>query len=373
MGCSHKTLTPPEPKIALYEFPVKKYSKLIEGGFSGLWFAGNDEMGIPTFWTLTDRGPNAEVIGNKRPFVQPTFNPHLVKFKLNTKTGIQYVEEIPLKLPDGKLMTGIPNFPAKAERTGDETPVTLKGAALNYDTFGIDPEGICFQEDSIWIAEEYGPSILKFSLEGKLLQRFVPQGYYRSGDLNLIRKQYGRGIIQQVLPKEIMTRKLNRGFEGIACNDGDVYAVLQSPLPSQKQEVSILKLDTSKKRVAQTITYSMDREDVDKIGDMTFFRGKLYLIEQNSKTGEDAFHKVFAIGPNQDRPQKTLILDLTKSGFDFADKVEGLAFDENGRMFVVNDNDFGLTGPIDEKTKEALTDSNRKSVLGVYEWPRIVD
>lgn len=62
---------------------------------------------------------------------------------------------------------------------------------------------------------------------------------------------------------------------------------------------------------------------------------------------------------------KKLVVDLVKLGFDFTDKVEGLTVLPNGDMYILNDNDFGLTGPIDPKTNEVEVDSNRKSVLGL--------
>lgn len=136
-ACSHVQKVESEKSLTLYEFPLKKYSKLIEGGFSGLTYQGPQELNEGFFWTHTDRGPNAEsYTDNKtglvsRPFLNPNYNPHLTQFKIDRETKtIIYRQELPLKLPDGKLLTGLPNQKARDGRTGDEAPVDTKYKSL---------------------------------------------------------------------------------------------------------------------------------------------------------------------------------------------------------------------------------------------------
>ena len=376
LACSHSKVTETKSsQLYLYEFPVKKYSKLIEGGFSGLHFEKLNEKNELIFWTHTDRGPNAESFQDEsgvtsRPFVRPKFNPHIVKFALNPETKqIRYLDEISLKLPDGTPLTGLPNYTSAKGRTGDEAPVTIKKEKLAYDPLGIDPEGICLKDQNIWMVEEYGPSILKFDLEGKLITRFVPKNYYSMKDAKLIEKKYGKKFIQDILPREILTRKLNRGFEGVACGQDKIYATLQSPLPGQGQNVLILEFDLKKNRISNQFKYPLDAANVEKIGDLFFQVNKLFIIEQNSEIGPDSFHKIFAIDMNKAKTkkplEKKLVVDLVKLGFDFTDKIEGLSVLPNGDIYVVNDNDFGLTGSISTERNEADVDSNRKSVLAL--------
>lgn len=373
-SCSHTTTQPQKADLYLYEFPLKKYSKLIEGGFSGLSYQGLNEKNELVFWTHTDRGANAESFKTpggetSRPFVQADFNPHIIKFTLQPETKhIHYIEEIPLKLPDGKLLTGLPNLSPAKGRTGDEYPVTIDGKKISHDLLGIDPEGICILDQNIWMVEEYGPSILKFDLSGTLISRYVPKGYYAKKDLNQIRKKYGNNFIQEILPEELLTRRLNRGFEGVACTQGKIYATLQSPLPGDDNHVLILELNLTKNKI-DSYRYPLDSTKAEKIGDLSFHENKLYIIEQNSETGPESFHQIFEIDVPKLKSGKVmgkkLVVDLVKLGFDFTDKVEGLTVLPNGDMYILNDNDFGLTGPIDPKTNEVEVDSNRKSVLGL--------
>lgn len=355
-GCSHKSVS----QLKLTKFPTGKTE-----AFSGLFYDGINSDGELIFWTHSDRGPNADSFQDKntglihRPFVEPAYRLRWIKFSYNPKTNqIQYKEEIGLTLPNGRAITGLPNLPAKKNRTGDETPVTLKNIKLAFDPMGIDPEGLCKQGSYFWMVEEYGPSILKFDHKGRLVKRYVPKGY--------LGKQ--SKILREVLPENLMRRKLNRGFEGIACSQDKIYAGLQSPLAEDGNKTIIVEFDPEKEVVNKVFYYPLDKT-ADKIGDMVFKGDRLLVLEQNSEVGPESFHKVFEVDVSKPEKllRKTLLMDLVKIGYDFADKVEGLAITENDTLFFVNDNDFGLAGPIDERTKKAILDPSKESVLGHIE------
>lgn len=361
-NCRHHL---PVAKLKLAEFPPDKIKDgLAMEAFSGLYYDGLNDQGEMIFWTHSDRGPNAESFKDHktklihRPFVDPGYRPRWIKFTYNPRTQqIQYIDEILLALPNGEPLTGLPNLPAQKSRTGDETPVTLRNQKLNLDPMGIDPEGICKWGSYIWMGEEYGPSLLKFDLNGKLVKRFVPQGYFS-------RQREG---IKEVLPEKLMTRKLNRGFEGIACAQDKLYVGLQSPLPTYGNNTIILEFDPIKEEVTKVLYYPLEKE-ADKLGDLVIFKNQLLVLEQNSETGPESFHRVFGVDISNLNhgaivPKKPII-DLVKIGYDFADKVEGLAVTEAGELFFVNDNDFGLTGPIDPASHKAVIDNSKKSVLG---------
>ena len=77
----------------------------------------------------------------------------------------------------------------------------------------LDSEGLAVASDgSLYVAEEYGPSVLHFHRDGRLIERIAPPDHYRPGA--------GRG------------REDNRGFEGLCLTpDGRrLAALLQSPL-----------------------------------------------------------------------------------------------------------------------------------------------
>lgn len=361
-NCSHH---PPVAKLKLAEFPPDKIKNgLSMEAFSGLYYDGLNERGEMIFWTHSDRGPNAESFTDHktklihRPFVDPAYRPRWIKFTYNPRAQkIKYTDEILLSLPNGRPMTGLPNFPAQKSRTGDEAPVTLQNKKLNLDPMGIDPEGICKWGGYIWMGEEYGPSLLKFELNGRLVKRFVPKGYFG----------HKREWTKEVLPENLMTRKLNRGFEGIACAQDKLFVGLQSPLPTDGNNTIILEFDPIKEEVTKVLYYPLEKQ-ADKLGDLVIFKNQLLVLEQNSRTGPESFHRVYGVDianlKNGDVLKKKPIIDLVRIGYDFADKVEGLAVTETGELFFVNDNDFGLTGPIDPVNHKAVIDNSKKSVLG---------
>lgn len=350
-------------KIQFFDFPTRMEGPVSVEAFSGLTYEGQTAEGEYIFWSHTDRGPNADADkNNNRPFVNPAFQPRLTQFKIGLdRPYASYMQTIALTLPDGKPMSGLPNVLPSKGRIGDETPVALNGTTLPLDPMGIDPEAICFAGEHIWLAEEYGPSLLKFDRKGQLVTRYVPQGSFAKGKRP--------AFVKDVLPTELLTRKMNRGFEGMTCLAGKIYVAIQSPLPADKKNILITEFDPYEERVTRSFYYPLESMDADKIGDLAHTKGKLLVLEQNSKTGPESFHRIYEIDPNE-TPQKgvakkRLFLDLVKAGYDFADKVEGMIMIDAHRIAIINDNDFGLVGTIDEKTKTAVIDPKKKSRLAI--------
>lgn len=329
----------------LIQFPQRSFQGQAAGAYSGLAFERVNEHGELVFWTLTDRGPNAESYRDKttkaelRPFLKPDFTPYFVQFAADPKKkSIRVLKELTMKMPFGKPLSGLPNYPAaltpEANRTGDEHPVTAKGAPLAADPMGVDPEGLCLQGDTLWVVEEYGPSLLKFNLQGELLVRYVPEGYQAKAS----------PFVKPVLPAELLKRKLNRGFEGLAGDGRRLYLALQSPLPGEGTNVPIYEFDTEQEKVTRRLNYPLDSLDTDKLGDLAVRDHELLVIEQNSHTGKKSSHKVYGVDPAaKTQPlQKTLLLDLPAKGYDF-EKVEGITVTPE-YLGVMNDNDFGVNG-----------------------------
>lgn len=350
-GCSSLKKTTTMEKSQSYTFPQKEGT--FNGGHSGLFYEGEN-----IFWTHTDRGPNAEPVmeGDKqlRPFIEPTYQPRLIQFKLDpVSKAISILKEVLLTLPDGSRFTGLPNFFPTKDRTGDETPVDTKLKPLPLDNMGIDPEGICFNQQNIWLSEEYGPSLLKFDLNGKLQTRFVPKGYYSSKEIKALRAKYGKRSIQDILPERFMNRKLNRGLEGLTCGADKLYSALQSPLPGDNNDVAIIEFDLKREKVTKEIKYTLASKEADKIGDMVLSGEKLYVIEQNSKTGSEGIHHVYESHLIGGKILNTkFLLDLATHGFDY-EKIEGITLIDKKTLAIVNDNDF------------ALEDKSKVSILGI--------
>ena len=333
-----------------------------EGGLSSLTYEGKNAAGDMVFWSNTDRGPNANEVKIKdskivhRPFMNPAFRPYWLKFSVNLKSGrVKILEKIDLG------MSGLPN------KQSDEVPVDKKGNELARDVKGIDPESMCFDGEFVWMGEEYRPSILKFNLKGKLLRRFVPQNTYSPKERVLMPE------IREVLPEKLKKIKENRGFEGLACSLGNVYAVLQSPMPEDGNTILIFQFNTAREKVEKEHLYQLNLLEADKIGDLTVKGDDFFIIEQKSETGPLSYHKVFQFKltniDDQGYIQKKLALDLVKLKYDFAEKVEGIAILDDGKIAIINDNDFELTGEWDKKKGKAKTDPDKKSFLGIFPKP----
>jgi hypothetical protein len=381
------------------------------GGFSSLVYEGTAKNGNLRFITNTDRGPNAEAVGLIRPFLIPDFNPRIVRFELNPATGqLSITDQILLRDKNGHPISGLPNvsIPEGTANTpyNDETPVDVFGNVLPIDRLGGDFEGIAVDKDgSFWMVDEYRPAIYHFHKNGRLKERVVPVGSAAAAGLP------AGSLGTEILPAVLGQRRQNRGFEGIAIQDGKVYAVVQSPIRNPasvgntalngQRNVRIVELNP-KTLATRQFLYVMDNPDLggdtntraDKIGDMTAIgNGEFLLVERDDdKISADPADKIekkvyrfslagatelstlpatFTVdrgsGPvqltvDQLTPAelaaagvhpiaKTLHVDLNMAGYNTVEKVEGLTLVDRNTIAVINDNDFTVAGiTIDPKT-----------------------
>ena len=405
---------------------------ILLGGLSGLFYEGT-ENGNLKFVTVPDRGPNGAPTNvdaddaSERPFALPDYQARVVKFELNETTGaIENQSEILLTRKDGTTpITGRPNI---AEV--DEEPVDLFGNLLGYDEFGADLEGVVIAPDgSYWMVDEYRPAIYNFDSTGKLIERFVPSG---TGDLGgQAEGTYGA----ETLPAEYSTRRSNRGFEAVALDTDEniLYAFIQTPLANPNRAASdasdvirILGIDPTTGNPVSEYVYLLEDSAVrpggrvDKIGDAVYAgNGKFYVNERDSEVGANAKKPIFEIDlkgatnvldttsllPGKTLEQhtadelvsvginpvnKTKVTNLPSIGYIAGDKTEGLALLPDGRLAVLNDNDFGLLdeeipidgtvplnpnptpvvlGIIDFAEGNKLDASNRDEGINIQNWP----
>jgi Esterase-like activity of phytase len=191
------------------------------------------------FWGVGDRGPNikpkaalerygltalaahAETDGAKV-MPLPTAGPALARFRIDGNT-VQLLEVAALHTPAGTSLSGLP-LPLPTQES--EPALALDGSPLGCHADGADTEGIARRLDGkLWIAEEYGPSLLLVGSDGLVEARHVPTGsaeYFAGSAIPIV----------ESLPALTLARKLNRGFEALALSpDGAVlYAAFQSPL-----------------------------------------------------------------------------------------------------------------------------------------------
>ena len=59
------------------------------------------------------------------------------------------------------------------------------------------------------------------------------------------------------------------------------------------------------------------------------------------------------------------LLALNSSGYDFAEKVEGVSFISREVLAVINDNDFGLSGAFDQQRGLVPLKTDQKTVLAL--------
>jgi len=389
--------------------------EILLGGLSGLFFAGTAENGNLQFVTVPDRGPNGaptDVNGDgdeERPFALPDYQARVVSFELNESTGaIENLTELPLVRQDGTTpITGLPNIPGV-----DEEPVDLLGNLLPYDELGADLEGIVIAPDgSFWMVDEYRPAIYQFSADGVLLNRFVPQG------TAALAGQPPDTFGIESLPAEYANRRDNRGFEAVALDTdtGILYAFIQTPLANPDRDTSdnsktirILGIDPATGVPVEEYVYLLEDTEVrpggrvDKIGDAVYAGdGKFFVIERDAATGETAKKFVFEINlegatnlldpnaPNlptdstleQLTPDALAVLgiqpvdkikvtNLPSIGYQAGDKPEGLALLPDGRLAVLNDNDFGLLDqPIPLDGTVPINPEPVPIVLGLISFP----
>lgn len=383
------------------------------GGFSGLHFEGKTATGKLRFVTHTDRGPNGEPTAGKRPFLLPGYSPKIVRLELDPKSGeVDVVQQLDLKRADGSALTGLPNTTVAGGTDttahNDEVPVDLFGNTLPLDTLGGDFEGIAVASDgTFWLADEYRPAIYHFDATGKLLARLVPVGSHAAAGLTVPDVGAAGELGLEVLPAVFGQRRQNRGFEGLAIQNGKVYAIVQSPLRNPvsatngnlnaSNNVRLVEVDPNT-HVTRQFLYVMDNAPstgsadsrADKIGDLTAIPGGGFLVVERDDDAlpedpaETIAKKVYAFnltgatditsvdvlysGKTLDQMSaaelttagvkpvtKVLHIDLVAAGYADYEKVEGLAWVDATTLAVVNDNDFGVAGIVVDQTTGTFT------------------
>ncbi len=345
---------------------------------------------------------------------------------------VEITKTILLTRADGKTpITGLPNIPGF-----DEIPVDAKGNPVKYDRFGADLEGIIRDpiDKSFWLVDEYRPAIYHFTDKGKLIVRLVPENTHLLGDAALKQAQFGPNANSpgfyglETLPEVYSKRRVNRGFEGVALDPDKriLYAFVQSPLdnPDSSARTSrvlrILAVDVDESSpdylnpVAEYV-YLLERpvhtpDDVDKIGDAVFIGGdKFLVIERDSALLSTAKKFVFEVdlkgatnirnlpladltaGMTLEKQTpdalvdlginpvfKRKVLNLPSIGYLPSDKAEGVTILPDGRIAVMNDNDFGIEasagfkpalGLITLMEGNMLDASDEDSAVNIKNWP----
>ena len=342
---------------------VSQKGERFQGGHSGLFCESAGGSAV-SCWTHTDRGPNGDASEGRRPFLDPSFQPRVLAWSYDGASKVAFVSATRLTQAQGKPLTGLPNLAGV-----DETPVRPDQTPLAYDPTGMDLEGIVRVADGFWMVEEYGPSIVKFDASGRLQERFVPAGNRsREGTAGLA--------------AHFALRENNRGFEGIALANGKLYATMQSPLKATPPSrwIHIAEFDPKTKKQTGEYLYPLEASGSDRIGDLAHAGDFSFdLIEHDGKAKPDAVKRIYradfskatnvmkmgaavdaetpeSLAKKGVRPAaKTLVVDLAAVGLGEVEKFEGVSVLPDGRIALVDDNDFGVRADSTVDAKKAST------------------
>lgn len=347
------------------------------------------------YYSTADRGPNGEVEVDgetRRTFPLESYTPSLYKIEI-ADGKINVLETIPLKV-DGtdpvtgtERITGLPNIEGR-----DETPYDASaGKLLAYDPYGADIEGLAYnaKDDTFWISEEYGPSILQVKRDGTVLQRIVPQGWASQVDSPAV-------PVKEAIPAAYMNLRSNRGAEAVGITpDGKwMFMAMQSPLRNpdkstdNSRQLRILKLNLETLEPAAEFVYmaedaaqfnDLKQSDI-VISDLVAVNEHTLLIDERDKNAGDKAQlkriyeadlstaaNVLGQYDTASSGGKTLeqmtaadlkesgimpvakrtVIDAVEFGFPY-EKIEGLSLINGNTIAIINDNDFGVGSDSEE-------------------------
>jgi VCBS repeat-containing protein len=369
---------------------------------------GSDIFPVPgtsdQFWLVADRGANADgtnptpAASFQKLFPNPAYSPTLTKVRWNADNSVSVLSSITMKddsaTPVG--LTGIPN-PINPTFQSDghiEVANTIFGGALAADAKGIDSESVALDANgNFWVSDEYGPWIVKFEAgTGKTLERVCPYAANTAGHklpAVFAKRTPGRGMESMTITPDgtklvglmqsgLMTATVDTESKGkkVAAARILVYTIATGAC---EEYVYILDDETTafKRLVACSIstldgtTFTVLERDGDfgvgagnsfgkkKIYSFTLagatnvndvgvdgLNGKLFgglTVEEISGQVGAAATALPAAGITP--VVKTLVKDLSVLCDAFPhDKWEGVAARSNGRLVLVNDDDFGIGG-----------------------------
>lgn len=291
------------------------------GGFSGLFPL--DSSG-KHYVSLTDRGPNGDItcggVAGKEIFV-PAFAPRLMYFSVESgKIVLDRVK--PMRVGTG-LASGLANLPT------DESSFSSTCNLLPSDPFGVDTEGVVVdprsshdgwghasrhghgrrahaahwsRDTTLWLADEYRPSIIRAEGNGELEARIVPQG--ATGDayaaaVAQAETDSGNGLdVRKAFPAIVGDRfRKNRGFEDVAIQQFRgrtyLYTSLQSPM------------ENPTRATRDSLAIRVFRIDITNAANPVVDREWVSLLEVNPGRKKPLADKVSALWPAG--PDKLLI------------------------------------------------------------------
>lgn len=346
------------------------------------------------FYSSTDRGPNGDMtVDGKdiKTFPIPKFTPTI--YKISIESGkITILETIPLKInginpiTGNEYISGLPNVKGHDDPAYDVTGTST----LNFDPYGLDLEGLAYNpsDDTFWMSEEYGPSIVQIKRDGTVIQRIVPKGLAASIESPAV-------PLKETLPAVYGERRSNRGLEALSITpDGKwMFTAIQSPLRNPDKSVDnsrvlrIAKINLSTLQVEAEYAYVTENvQNFNKLKQSDIVISDIYVVNENmllvderdKNAGKDAqLKKIYMIdlskstnvtgkydnakagqtleqmsvadlkAKNIVTPTKRTLLDAVEFQYPY-EKIEGITLVGGNKLVIINDNDFGVAGgPVD--------------------------
>lgn len=333
--------------------------KLTLGIGSGLSHRPGDPA--DRLWAIGDRGPNLKIpqavgryglkhlerlegLDGAKVLPLPELAPTLAELRIDGGR-VELVRTVPLHDGRGRPFSG---RPLPGGEGADMEPVfDLAGHPIVPDPAGADTEAVAALPDGgFWVAEEYGPSLMKVAADGEVLVRWLPEGASLSG---------ATYPVAAVLPPLAAERRLNRGFEALAASPdgGALYACLQSAVDPAGRHTLIWTLDAATGALIAEHRYRFDapasfardaaqgrvrRRDLKVCELACLAPGVLLALERISHTA-----KIYRVDLAGDRLRKTLLFS-TDDHHSVSPGLEGMALTSGRELVLATDNDFGIEG-----------------------------
>jgi len=325
------------------------------GGISALEYSGEGN----TFLALGDRGPKDGAVQ-----WDCRFHKIEIDWDVNSKeVSTKILSTIALTDTEGR---GFPGDASAFEATANRAS-------------RLDPEGIRLMESgNLIVSEEYGPRVLEFAANGKLVKEHAVPKRYQISKPGLTKQEENRN--------NASGRQGNKGFEGIAMIDGGPWriTVLQSPLIQDCDKMSAsdkgvgdkvrMLMANSQSGESKEFVYVLDDQKNVLNEILSIGNGEFLVIERDGEAGTEAQYKrITKINingatdvskyetikgklPADVKPvTKTVFLDLLDadyglSGEAMPEKIEGLTLgpkSKNGKdtLIIASDNDFEAAIP----------------------------
>ena len=333
----------------------------IFGGISAVDWSGEGN----DYWFLADRGPLDGAVD---------WPCRLHKVRLNFaasdtgqdagKLSAEIIETVFLEDFYGHRFTGL----ASALKSTTEHPVRL------------DPEGLRVSpKGTFYISDEYGPRLMEFSREGRLIRELTMPAHYQC--------TCPATTWQEELPQNDSGRQSNRGMEGLAISgDGNrLFGMMQSPLLQDCQRINKtakpigcncrLPVFSAKGDLEAEYVYQLDDQNLKLNEIIECGPDQLLTIERDGLQGASAACKKLMLislreatnvagrdealtdelAKNVKTVKKQVLLNLLDpkwhlAGDQMPEKLESLAFgpdlpDGRRLLIVVSDNDFEMDHP----------------------------